>query len=615
MFIEKMYNNGYAYLRLVESERYTNDKGVRTVRKRLIYNIGPISKYDNGDPDYFQKLKDSFKAGHPIIDELKQFVNKENIKREKYNIVFSEGDPDCIGTVKKYSHIFIERILEDLGLITLINSLKRSTKYEFDVLGFFRLLIYGRILSPTSKIATTRQNDVYYQQIVKDMYEYNIYDTLDFINKYDKQINNKIHTSLVNKFNRKADYIFYDVTNFYFQIDEADEDTLDENGEIIDEGIRKNGVCKEERRLPIVQMGLFMDEHGYPISIDTFPGNTLDHQTLVPAITNKIDNLNIKRFILIGDRGMMDGTNVSTLDKSGHGWIIAKSIKKSAADKEWIFDQDDFIQKSPQFKYKSQIRNRHVYTGNIVNGKKEKYKVTEKVVVYWSEKYYKKQLHENKSFLEFLDKLQNNPSSFKISAAQKKDLKKFFKKEVKNKKTGEIVNSDDLQPLIDYNKVNEYKEQFGYYQIVTSELELSEQEIIDKYHSLSRIENNFRMMKSDLETRAVYVNTKEHINAHLTTCTIALTIIRIIQNKIVDYLKSINKNNNELDWELGLSTNRIQNALNKWTVSTMPNEYYRFNDLYNEDLQLIFKAFNINIPIKLFKPLELKNLKTGIKII
>ncbi|MFI3308049.1 MAG: IS1634 family transposase [Mycoplasmatota bacterium] len=615
MFIEKMYNNGYAYLRLVESERYTNDKGVRTVRKRLIYNIGPISKFDNGDPDYFQKLKDSFKAGHPIIDELKQFINKENIKRERYNITFSEGDPDCIGETKKYSHILIERILDELGLISLINSLKRSTKYEFDVLGFFRLLIYGRILSPASKIATTRQNNEYYQQIVKEMYEYNIYDTLDFINRYDKQINTKIHNSLVKKFNRKADYIFYDVTNFYFQIDEADEDVLDENGNIIDKGIRQNGVCKEERRLPIIQMGLFMDEHGYPISIDTFSGNTLDHQTLVPAIKNKIDDLNIKRFILIGDRGMMDGANVSSLDKNGHGWIIAKSIKKSAADKDWIFNEKDFIVESPSFKYKSKTRNRYVYTGEVIDGKKEKRKITEKVVVYWSEKYYKKQMNENKSFLEFLDKLEKSPSSFRITTSQKKELKQFFKKEVVNEETGEIFNSSDIKPIIDFDKVNKYKKQFGYYQIVTSELYLNEKEIIDKYHSLSRIENNFRMMKSDLETRAIYLSTKNHINAHLTTCSIALTVIRIIQNKIVEYLKTINKNNNNLDWELGLSTNRIQNALNKWTVSTMPNEYYRFNDLYDEDLQLIFKAFNVSIPVKLFKPLELKNLKTNIKII
>ena len=615
MFIEKTSNNGYGYLRLVESERYTNQTGVRTVRKKLIYNIGPLHKFDGGDPDYFDKLKKSFKDGHPLIPELAQFVNREKLPREKYDITFTEGDPDCFGKIKLYSHILIEKILEELGLIAAINSYKRSTCYEFDILGFFRLLIYGRILNPASKIATTRQNDTYYQPIVNDMYEFNIYDTLDFLNLYEEKIIKRIHSSLKKKFSRSTDYIFYDVTNFYFEIENNDEDILDDEGEIRSKGLRKKGVSKEERTLPIVQMGLFMDAQGYPLTIETFPGNTLDHQTLIPALNNKLDALNIKRFILVGDRGMMDGTNVSTLDKRGHGWIIAKSIKKSKTDKEWIFNQDDYIIQSSSFKYKSKIRNRYVSTGEIVNGKKEQYKITEKVVVYWSEAYYKKQVHENKTFLEFLDKLEKSPSSFRISASHKRGLKQFFKTDLVNKNTGEMIHSGDLKPLIDFDKVNAYKEQFGYYQIVTSELDLSEEEIINKYHGLSKIENNFRQMKSDLETRGVFVRSPDHIKAHLLTCSISLTVIRIIQNKIVDYLKSIRQSNDELDFQLGLSANRIQQALNKWTVSTMPNEYYRFNDIYDTDLQLIFKAFNIKIPCKLYKPLDLKNLKTKIKII
>ena len=150
---------------------------------------------------------------------------------------------------------------------------------------------------------------------------------------------------------------------------------------------------------------------------------------------------------------------------------------------------------------------------------------------------------------------------------------------------------------------------------MTSELNLSEEEVINKYHGLSRIENNFRQMKSDLETRAIHLRTPEHIKAHLLTCSIALTVTRIIQNKIVAYLKTQGKTDTTLDWELGLTANRIKEALNKWTVSTLPNEYHRFNDVDNKDLKLILDAFSIQIPCKLYKPLELKNLKTSIKII
>ena len=119
MFIEKFSNNGIDYLRLVESQRYTNSKGVRTVRKKSIYNIGPLKRYDDGLPDYVQRLKTSFKNGTPLIKELQPYCSSQPI-REKYSLDIFEGDPDCIGHPKLFSHCLIERILEELGLISFI---------------------------------------------------------------------------------------------------------------------------------------------------------------------------------------------------------------------------------------------------------------------------------------------------------------------------------------------------------------------------------------------------------------------------------------------------------------------------------------------------------------
>src|SRR5574344_3000180 len=188
---------------------------------------------------------------------------------------------------------------------------------------------------------------------------------------------------------------------------------------------------------------------------------------------------------------------------------------------------------------------------------------------------------------------------------------KFIKKELVNNKTGEILNSKDLKAIIDYDKVNKYKESFGYYQIVTSELDMPDQKVIDTYHGLSRIEDQFRVMKSDLETRPMYVRTKEHIESHILVCLLSLIIIRIIQNKIVNK-KEANKDKN---WEMGLSGSRIQAALNKWTVSELTNGYYRFNDIDDKDLKLILDSFDINIPIKLYRMMELKNIKTSINVL
>lgn len=607
MFVEKVMNNGSEYLRLVESCRYVNTKGIKTSKKNVIYNIGPLKKFDDGKPNYVGRLKESFKNGTPIIPELYKFLDYKPV-REKYAIGLSEGDPDCIGTVKLFSHSLIERILEEIGLISLFNRYKALTNYEFDLTGFFRLLVYGRILKPASKIATVSQINDYYQEIVKDPYVYNVYDTLDFINLYENSIINKMNKNLIEKFKRTTNIVYYDVTNFFFEIEHPDTDTI-EDDEIISKGIRKFGVCKEERHLPIVQMGLFMDEQGLPISIETFPGNTLDHLTMIDALSNTVDKLNLSRFIFVGDRGMCSGTNMVHLLKRNHGYVISKSINKTKSDeRKWIYDQTDYIKENNDFKYKSRVISRTIK----LKESEDDYNITQKVVVYWSKKFYEKQYAENKSFLEFIDKLEKNPEFFRITKMQNNNLKKFLKDDIININTGEVLNSKDVKLIIDYDKINKFKEQMGYYQIVTSELNLSEKEIINTYHGLSRIEDQFRTMKGSLDTRPIFVRTPEHIKAHLLICMIALTVVRIIQNKIVSFQ---NKNKSKKhNWELGLNSDKIQSALNKWTISYLNNGYYRFNDINNKDLKLILDSFNIKIPIKLYRPMELKNLKTNIKV-
>ncbi len=593
MFVECFNNNGKKYLRLAES-KYVVVNNKPSVKKNIIYNIGPLDKYDDGKPDYVQRLKDSFKNGNPLISSLLPYVDRKPNK-ETYDISFKEGDPNCIGQTKLFSNALIERIMEEIGLTTFVGKYKQFTNFQFDLMGFVRLLMYGRILNPASKIATMNQNNDYYSEIIKDIYEYNVYDTLSFLYDYKTNLINWINKRLINKFNRTTNIIYYDVTNFFFEIEEPDED-----------GIRKMGVSKEHREQPIVQMGLFMDENGLPISIETFPGNTLDHLTLKDALNKTIKDLNLNRFILVGDRGMYRGDNSYYLTSNNNGYIISKSLEKTnKEEKEWALNDNGFTKISDEFKYKSRVVKRKVKVGD------EEKDITEKVVIYYSKKFHDKQEHENKSFLDFIEKLQKTPENFRITKSQSKSLKKFLKKELVNSKTGETFKSNDIKALIDFDKVNKYKESFGYYQIVTSELDMDDRKIIDTYHNLTLIEDQFRVMKSDLETRPIYVRTKEHITAHLLICLLSLIVIRIIQNKIKEK-KEPNKNKK---WEMGLSGARIQAALNKWTISEISNGYYRFNNINDKDLKLILDSFDIKIPVKLFKKIELLNLKTSIKII
>ena len=606
MRLEISNNNSTKYIRVVESIWTTDSTGKKVSRKKTIANIGPVSKFTDGKPDFEERLKKSFKSGTPLIEELQPYVLKE-LPLKKYSFQITYGSSECIGHPKLYAHCLLERILDELEINQVIRSYKGFSNIKYDLLGYIRLLIFGRILEPASKIATARQNDRYYEPITKDTYEYHIYDALDFIYNHRRQIFNRMNLAISKKFSRKTDVVFYDVTNFYYEIEEPDTDIEDENGNIIQKGIRKMGVSKENRKQPIVQMGLFMDNSGIPISYEMFSGNTLDHLTVKTALKNTVDNMSFDRFIFVGDRGMCSYTNLLHILSCGNGYIVSKSIAKSKAeDKTWIYDDYDYTVQNEGFKYKSKIITRSIKNenGNCTD-------ITEKVVVYWDKRFYEKELRDNKSFLEFLEKLVESPASFRITATQSKAVRKFLKSEYLNAKTGEVLNASELRTIIDSKKIDEYKKNMGYYQIVSSELDMSEQEIIEIYHGLSRIEDQFRVMKGDLDTRPMHVSTPEHIEAHLAVCVIALTIMRIIQTKITDL--GLNPKKDTL-WSYGISAERIQAALNKWTVDTLPDDYYRFNNLDDKDLKIILDAFKIDIPLKLFRKAELKSIKTNIKI-
>lgn len=608
MYIECFVNNTKPYLRLVQSVRVTNKAGKKVPQKQVVYNIGPLDRFDDGLPDYVERLKKSFKAGKPLIPALLPYCEKET-PAETYRFTISEGSPDCYGHPRLFSHLLFEKILEELGLHFLFSSYKGFTKLEYDVYGFFKLLVFGRLLHPASKAATVRQNKDYYEPILADGFNPDhVYDTLTFIADNKDRIIRRVNTNLVKKAGRSPQIIYYDVTNFYFEIEEPDEDILDEEGNVLEKGRRKMGVCKEERKLPIVQMGLFMDENGIPIAVESFPGNTLDHLTLRPALKRNIDDLDFSRFILIADRGICDYRNLLHILDAGNGYIVSKSLLKSTKkEQEWTYSDEGYITVSEDFKYKSRIVKRTV---TDENGQSRS--IEEKVVVYWSRKFQARCQRENRNFLEFLQKLEESPENFRITALQSKSLRKFFRKDCVNRKTGEVLHSSDIKALIDFDKVAEYRKSMGYYQIVTSELTMDAPEVIEKYHGLTQIEDQFRVMKGDLDTRPFFVRTPEHMEAHMLVCMIALILLRIIQKRILR--SGLIQVDEDAYWSTGLSAARIQRALNKWKVDTLPGDLYRFMDVDDPDLKLILDAFGIQIPARLYRRAELKGIKKELEI-
>jgi len=610
MYIECCKNNGTEYLRLVESRRRTNDDGKRVSGKRVVFNIGPLSRYDDGQPDYVGRLKQSFIDGEPLIGSLMPYVVRGSVP-EIFHLDFVSGSEQCIGHPKYYAGSLLDSIFSELGLNALFTSVKHNEKISYDLCGLARLMVFGRLLDPASKYSTFFQNDMYFKPLTDETDIYRIYDVLDLIHENRDRIIRRMNASIRRDRGSDNDVIFYDVTNFFFETEDPDDDTQ-ADGETVT-GTRQMGVSKENRKQPIVQMGLFLDSSGIPISIEMFPGNTLDQQTLRPALKKNIDKLGFPRFVLIADRGLCSGKNTLHLRSEGNGYIVSKGLKSpktGRSEREWALSDEGLISLGSDFKYKSRIVER---TAEDETGQKHTFK--EKVVVYWSRSFWERERHENERFLKFIDQLKENPASFRVTQSQSKSIRRFLKKEVVDKTSGEILDPGKLLTMIDEEKLSEFNELMGYYQLVTSELDMDPLEVIDKYHGLTRIEDQFRVMKGTLDTRPIYVRTREHIEAHLIICLIALTMMRLLQTKIVETeMPPGNDGQKKRYWTYGLSANRIQAALKRWTIEELPDDYYRFCDVDDPDLHRILKAIDSIPEKKLYTRGELRSMKSAMKL-
>ena len=253
MHIELFTVRNRPYLRLVESRRRMSRNGKPISGKRLVLSLGPLAKHDDGKPDYLDRLRQSFREGSPLIEALGPYVG--DAPREEWDIKFREGDDSCDGEPKRLAACVLDPVFSALGLDKLFASVKHASKIRYDLQGLVRLLVYGRILEPASKCATMEQNGKYHEPLVSSDNPDNVYDALTVIDENAEKIFRRMNTCIKRGIGRNPSLVFYDVTNFYFEIAEADDDVLDEAGNVVEKGLRKFGVSKENRKQPIVQIG------------------------------------------------------------------------------------------------------------------------------------------------------------------------------------------------------------------------------------------------------------------------------------------------------------------------------------------------------------------------
>ena len=444
-------------------------------------------------------------------------------------------------------YAYLKKIFQDLDIYSVLKNKQYSTNIEYSLSKACELLTYSRIINPGSIKYTYEHKNQFFEPF--DLSLDDLYRSLKPMLDCKEDIFKTIWNNTKDKYNRDASTSYYDCTNYYFEIEYDDEDIKDENGNIIKKGIRKRGPEKNHRPDPIVEMGLLLDGKGFPISYNLFSGNTSEKETLVPEIHNIKRRHNIDKIIVVADRGLNCSDNMIKtagldLDKDNRdGYIYGQSVRGADQEfKEWVLKEDyitdniiDDDGNEIKFIHKSRIYPKKMYVtrddlGLTENGNKRRQSVTvdQKQMVYYSQKYADKQRRDRQMVIDKAKDLINNPGNYtratSYGAAGYVNNIKF------DKKTGAI--SDGCELSLNQEKIDEDAKYDGYYSIVTSEEHLSDIELRNIYRGLAKIEETFKITKSEFNARPINVRLVDHIDAHFLICFISLVIIRLLQSEI-----------------------------------------------------------------------------------
>lgn len=432
--------------------------------------------------------------------------------------------PDSNGR-KNFGYAGILKIFHELELDRFFRNKARHEKFKYNTNSIMILLVVSRLLSPGSKKKAYEEKDRYFERF--DFSLQDVYRSLSHFSAIAKELQRYLNTQITEKYGRNTRTVYYDVTNFYFEIDEPDE-------------LRRYGLSKEGRRDPIVQMGLAIDAEGIPLHYDLFPGNTVDKATFRPVVGEIRRNYGTGKIIVVADKGIITGDNIYYLlgnekGKNFNGYVFSFSVRGGTNDfKEYVLTQEGYVgadgkaaTEDCDFKMKSRRIAREINV-TTKNGKKIKKTIYEKQVVFWGRKYANKARAEREEVLRKSCDLVANPQRYLRATSY--GAVKYVQNVKYDEKTGEILDYKD-HPTLDLEKIAEEERYDGYYAIVTSELEMSAWEVIETYRGLWQIEETFRITKGVLETRPIYLTLEDHINAHFLTCFIALTVLRILEKK------------------------------------------------------------------------------------
>jgi len=551
----------------------------KKTKSRTSTTVKPLGFLDALEKEYEDPITHFKEVARKMTEE----ENKR--RRVSVSIDMDEELPEDAEGIKNLGYAVPMKVYHDLWLDDFLKRKMIGQDFEFNTNSIMLLLVMSRILSPGSKKRAFEEKGRYFERF--DFSLDDVYRALSHYAKISAELQQSMYERIRKKYGSDTSVVYYDVTNYYFEIDSPDEN-------------RKYGKAKQNRKKPIIQMGLAMDADGVPIHYKLFPGNKLDKETFRDVIGEVRLNYNTGRIIVVADMGVITGDNIYYLtggrqEKPLNGYVFSFSVRGGAEKfQEYVLDETDYRDNEGKpatadsdFKIKSRINARDINV-TMQNGKTKTKQVYEKQVVFWNRKYWSKARAERAEVLAKAEKLIADPK--KYNKATSYGAAAYVNNIDYDKETGEIRGKDGKSLTLDIEKIEREERFDGYYSIVTSELDMSEEQIIDTYRGLWEIEETFKITKSDLLARPVYVSNYDHIDAHFLICFIALVILRLIQKQtgklysaetIIDCLNRIEcMNEHENIYMFGYRS-KVSDALGKAFGIDFTKKRLRLNEIKN----------------------------------
>ena len=603
------------YDKRLKDPTYYIQQGFRNGKKTTTKNIKRLGKHSelllitDNPLEYakneVKKMNEEYRSGR-----------SEFIVTMDFNERIPSTDSPCSNSTSlNIGYLYLKNIYAKLNLSDFFKSVSSDRKITYDCNKICQFLTYARILDPASKYGTYDKLDTYYE---KPQVEYqHMIRFLDILDRNSDQYLKHLFDNSENIVKRDTSVMYYDCTNYFFETEKPDEEIVDEvTGEIIF-GLRQFGISKENKTSPIVEMGLIMDSRGIPISMCIHPGNTNEQLTAVPLEKEVIKMTGNKKFIYCADAGLGSYNIRKFNDMGGRAYIVTQSVKKLGQEiKDIVFNDSNYrllsnddaitlkemrtfnkkdannLSLYNDFAYKVIPTNTAMDTGLYEekvykNGRTKKVKAKgtlhQYIIVTFSRKMMEYQRTIRERQLERAKKLLRLKDPEKIKKGPN-DIRRFLKN----------TSSDTANYVLDMDKIHEEEKYDGFYAVATN-LDDSAKDILAVAQNRYKIEDCFRIMKTNFDARPVFLRKPERIRAHFLICYTALLIYRLMECKLDDNLTHV-------------TTSNLIKTLRNMNVVNMDDMYYKSIYSGSQALDALERYFELQLNRKYYRPSDLNKI-------